>query len=86
MEFDPEVIAASGRFTAPERLTFPNVQRLDLDGLIGRAQSASYVPKAGAAGDRLRDLLTALHTRYANAQGLVTLVYETEIFRSREMS
>jgi SAM-dependent methyltransferase len=85
MPFDPEVIPASGRFTAPERLTFPNAQRLDLEGLIGRAQSASYVPKTGASGERLRELLAALHVRYADQRGIVTLVYETEIFRSHTL-
>ncbi len=86
MTFDPEVIPTSGRFTVPERLTFPNAQRLDLNGLIGRAQSASYVPKSGASGARLLELLEALHARYTDERGLVTLVYETEIFRSRETS
>jgi SAM-dependent methyltransferase len=86
MPFDPDVIPASGRFTAPERLTFPNAQRLDLNGLIGRAQSASYVPKSGAAGERLLELLKILHARYADERGLVTLVYETEVFRSHTLS
>jgi SAM-dependent methyltransferase len=55
--FDPDVISASGLFSAPERKSFPNFQRLDLAGLIGRARSASYVPKSGAAGERLLGLL-----------------------------
>src|SRR5262245_48310313 len=80
--FDPDVIGRSGLFSAPERLRFPNAQRLDLDGLIGRARSASYVPKTGAAGERLIDLLRALHERYADPDGFVTLVYETEVYRS----
>jgi SAM-dependent methyltransferase len=86
MPFDPDVIAASGRFTAPERLTFPHAQRLDLNGLIGRAQSASYVPKSGPSGERLLQLLRSLHARYADQHGQVTLVYETEIFRSHTLA
>jgi SAM-dependent methyltransferase len=86
MPFDPDVIPASGEFTTPERLTFPNAQCLDLNGLIGRAQSASYVPKSGASGQRLLELLTILHTQYADERGMVTLVYETEIFRSHTLS
>jgi SAM-dependent methyltransferase len=86
MPFDPGVIPASGQFTAPDRLTFPNAQRLDLNGLIGRAQSASYVPKSGASGERLLDLLKILHAHYADERGMVTLVYETEIFRSHTLS
>jgi len=82
MSFDPGVIARSGLFSAPERHGFPNVQRLDLDGLIGRARSASYVPKSGAAGERLLGLLRALHERHADASGFVRLVYETEVYCS----
>jgi SAM-dependent methyltransferase len=83
--FDPGVITDSGLFSSPERKSFPNFQRLDLTGLIGRASSASYVPKSGAAGERLFSLLRALHDRYADGSGFVTLVYETEIFRSTRL-
>ena len=82
MPFDSAVVASSGRFLPAERLAFPNDQRLDLAGLIGRARSASYVPKSGPESERLLALLRALHTRYADADGLVTLVYETEVFRA----
>jgi SAM-dependent methyltransferase len=82
MPFDPAVVPDSGRFSTPHRLTFPNAQRLDLDGLVGRARSASYVPKIGSEGDRLVDRLTALHRAHADADGFVTLVYETEIYLS----
>jgi SAM-dependent methyltransferase len=83
--FDPNVIRNSGLFSSPERRSFPNFQRLDLPGLIGRARSASYVPKTGAAGERLVVLLRALHERYADGNGLVTLAYETEIFCSTKV-
>ena len=82
MAFEPEVVIASGLFTAPERLTFPNAQPLDLEGLIGRARSASYVPKDGPAGEELIARLRRLHAEHADANGVVTLVYETEIYRS----
>jgi SAM-dependent methyltransferase len=85
MNFDPDVIPQTGLFSAPERRTYPNVQRLDLDGLIGRARSASYVPKTGAAGERLPELLRALHDEHADAEGFVTLVYETEVFRCNKL-
>jgi SAM-dependent methyltransferase len=85
MPFDPDVIARSELFSPVERMTFPNFQHLDLDGLIGRARSASYVPKSGAAGERLLGLLRALHGQYADAAGFVTLVYETEVFRSQKL-
>ena len=70
---------------APERTAFPNDQRLDLDGFIGRARSASYVPKTGPAGDRLLALLRSLHARYAAADGTVALVYETEVSLSNKV-
>ena len=85
MSFDPDVITHSELFSPPERRSFPNIQRLDLDGLIGRARSASYVPKSGAAGERLLGLLRALHEQYADASGFVTLVYETEVFCSNKL-
>lgn len=80
--FDLDVISESGLFSCPERQSFPNAQRLDLAGLIGRARSASYVPRTGAAGERLIHLLRALHARYHDANGLVTMVYDTEVFCS----
>jgi SAM-dependent methyltransferase len=82
MAFDPEVIRRSGVFTPVDRVTFPNAQRLDLDGLIGRARSASYCPKDGRATVRLRALLGDLWRTYADRDGLVTLVYETEVYRA----
>ena len=83
--FDPKVISDSGLFSSPERQSFPNFQRLDLTGLIGRARSASYVPKSGAEGERLISLLRALHERYADAAGFVTVVYDTEVFRATRL-
>jgi SAM-dependent methyltransferase len=78
--FDPGCIIRNGSFSAPVRLVTPSHQRLDLDGLIGRSRSASYVPKSGEAGARLLELLGTLHRRYADADGYVRLVYDTEVF------
>lgn len=85
MPFDPGVVRQSAQFSPLERLSFANAQRLDLDGLIGRSRSASAVPKEGPAADRLRELLEALHARFADADGLVTLVYETELYRASRL-
>ena len=83
MSFDPAVVPGSGLFSEPVRTVFPNVQRLDLDGLIGRARSASwYVPKTGEEAERLLALLRALHARHADTAGFVTLVYETDVYLS----
>jgi SAM-dependent methyltransferase len=81
MGFDVAIVTASEHFAPVERLAFPNEQPLDLEGLVGRARSASYVPKTGEAGDRLRELLRELHGRHADANGVVRLIYETEVFR-----
>lgn len=86
MSFDADTITRSGLFSAPQRTTFPNFQRLDLDGLIGRARSASYVPKRGAEGEELLRRLRALHERYADAGGFVTMVYETEIYQASKLA
>jgi SAM-dependent methyltransferase len=85
MTFDPADVTGSGLFSSPERTSIPNFQRLDLDGFIGRARSASYVPKSGAAGEKMLALLHALHKQYADANGFVTMVYETEVFRSTKL-
>jgi SAM-dependent methyltransferase len=82
MPFEPSIVRQDGLFTPVERQGWPNTQRLDRDGLIGRAHSASYVPKSGEVGARLLDELRALHARYADGDGFVTLVYETEVYLS----
>ncbi len=69
-------------FEAMRRLTFRNVQRLDEEGLIGRAMSASYVPKAGADAERLAGAITELHAKYAAAEGLIDFEYEVVIYLS----
>lgn len=82
MNFDAEVVSRGGVFSSATRTVFANPQRLDLDGLIGRARSASYVPKSGAAGEQLLTTLRALHAQYADASGVVTLAQDTEVFLS----
>jgi SAM-dependent methyltransferase len=79
MEFDPAVVPRSGIFSALASTSIANAQRLDLPGLIGRAQSASYVPKQGPNAEHLLQLLRALYEHHADSDGYVTLVYETEV-------
>lgn len=52
-------------------------QWLSLDGLLLRARSSSYSPKAGPAWERLARGLAALHGRWAAADGRVRLAYVT---------
>jgi SAM-dependent methyltransferase len=59
---------------------FPYTQALTSAGLIGRARSASYVPKHGAKHDQLRRDLEDLWTSHHDAAGLVSLGYRTFVW------
>jgi SAM-dependent methyltransferase len=80
MDFDPAMIEATGLFSAARRFAFPFRQALDLRGLIGRAMSASYVPKTGPGADKVKALLRALHAKYGDGEGMVNLIYTTEVY------
>ena len=84
--FDPAVVSADGLFAPPILRTFDHAQVLDRAGLIGRAASASYVPKGGEPFDRLVELLDALYEGHRGADGLVTLRYVTEVWRTPRAS
>lgn len=71
---------ASPHFTNVRKLAFPHEQRLDWDGVIGRLRSTSYLPQEGAAWERLLARMRELHARYADARGIVALVYETKVY------
>ncbi|QKK08149.1 MAG: class I SAM-dependent methyltransferase [Planctomycetota bacterium] len=62
------------------RLHFRNEQRLDADGLIGRAMSASYVPKVGEKAERLVEGLRRLHAEHVGEDGCVGLVYGVWVY------
>lgn len=73
-----DALATSGRATRP--ISFPYAQRLSRDGLLGRARSASYVPKAGPRYEQLLRDLEDLWTRHCDTEGLVTLGYRTYVW------
>ena len=79
-EFDPAVVDASGFFHDRRFLEFRHGQSLDAGGLLGRARSASYVPRTGPAAERLQALLAELHARFADEQGVATLRYVAQVF------
>ncbi|HED53519.1 MAG TPA: class I SAM-dependent methyltransferase [Phycisphaerales bacterium] len=54
-------------------MVFEYDHRLDLEGLIGRALSASYVPLSGPDADRIEYEMTQLHADLADETGFVTL-------------
>lgn len=84
-EFDPGVIDRSGLY-GPVRLTdVPSSQRLDEVGLIGRAMSASYVPKEGEKRDKLVLRLRTLFTEHREADGMVTMRYRARVWISERI-
>jgi SAM-dependent methyltransferase len=78
--FDPAVVHAAGEFTPAERHVFPHGQRLDRAGLLGRATSASYVPREGPGLEALARQLATLFERHRGADDRVTLRYRTEVW------
>jgi len=59
---------------------FDNQQVLDLDGLQGRLESSSYVPRAGRPGHQ--PMIDNLHDLFATHQtgGTVSIDYDTHVF------
>lgn len=55
-------------------------QRMTLEQFLGRAMSASYMPKSGPEHERLRRELIELHGREADAEGFVEMRYRTKVF------
>jgi SAM-dependent methyltransferase len=78
-EYAPALLAGA-RLRDVRELAFASEQSLDLVGLFGRARSASYVSREGAAYAALARRLTALHRRFSDAAGSVTLRYRTRVY------
>ncbi len=78
--FDASVIAAGGHFGPPRLLQFEHRQEMSLEGFIGRAVSASYVPNRGPAHERLVALLTDLFERRRDTRGRAAMKYETRVW------
>ncbi len=63
--------------------TYPNAQHFDLDGLLGRTFSSSYMPAPGDAdADAVAKELAALFDKHAVA-GRVAFDYTTELYLGR---
>ncbi len=75
-----DVLAASAVFQSCRQHSFEYRQATDLETLLGRARSTSYIPQQGALYEQFVADLTALHTRWADADGVVDLVYCTNVF------
>jgi SAM-dependent methyltransferase len=62
------------------KFAMPNEQMLDLEGFLGRAISASYMPKPGEESfPRMKDDLRVIFDRYEKG-GRITFYYDTNIF------
>lgn len=78
-ERSPEALRDHPLFDLQEPAYFPNEQRLDEAGLLGRAFSASYAPKDAARRETYAAALRELFL--ANARdGQVALPYRTEVY------
>lgn len=75
----PRALFESALFADPREITFAHAQRLDLPGLIGRATSASYIPRIGPKLDALKQSLSDLFDRH-HRDGWVHLNYITRVF------
>jgi len=75
-----EPLQASQLFSDVRCHTFAYRQALDLEELIGRAMSSSYVPREGLVQQQFFADLKDLHNRFCDANGLVYLVYCTEVY------
>lgn len=58
----------------------PHVQRLDLDGFLGRARSASYIPKEGPAWEALEAGLRGAFARHREPDDLISIRYLTHVY------
>jgi SAM-dependent methyltransferase len=79
-ELERGVIDGAGLFTPVRLELFDNWQDLDGRGLLGRALSASYVPREGPAFDVLEARLAELFERHRDARGLARMKYVTRVY------
>jgi SAM-dependent methyltransferase len=77
-EYIPALLRDSG--LADVRLSsFPNRQRLDHEGLIGRVRSTSYAPREGPDHDAMIERLDRAFATYSH-EGAIDLVYRTDLY------
>lgn len=77
---DGSALLSSSRFRDGRLLRFPHSQVLDLEGVLGRALSASYAPKAGPDHERMIEALRAAFTAHADPVGRVAMVHRTVLY------
>src|SRR5205823_3737591 len=77
-----DILAAHPLFSDYDRRKFRHASWLDVDGLKGRAFSATYAPKDEAGRAAWAAALEELHARF-QMDGLVRLCYETTLHLAR---
>lgn len=75
-----DVAQNSDQFKNWRYLAIAYQQKLDLNKLIGRTQSASYIPTEGEAAEQIITDLETLFQRWVDEQGFVYLVYRTDVY------
>ncbi|MDX1583373.1 MAG: class I SAM-dependent methyltransferase, partial [Thermoanaerobaculia bacterium] len=78
-ETSADALYESARLGEIRRLTFPHEQVLDLEGLVGRAESTSYLPSEGPRHSELIRRLRQLFDR-RSSEGRVRLRYVTSLY------
>ncbi len=68
----------AGLFENVRKWSVTNPQPLDLEGVLGRARSASFFPKIGDERDELEQQLQSLYEQHAS-DGLVLLQHDTDL-------
>ena len=68
--------AFEGWVAGSRRVEVRNAQSLDVDGVLSRARSTSYLPKTGPIADELHDEIRTLVSQYAQ-DGHVTMALRT---------
>lgn len=74
-----EPLLATPYFVNFKEYTFAHKQDLDLNGLIGRAMSSSYLPREGKEREELISDLQDLFQNFSQQEDCVSLVYSTSV-------
>jgi len=74
-----QALLDSQLFHSQELKHYGNKQVVDMDGLIGRAFSASYAPKDKTSAEQFTEKLKQLFVEFQE-NGSVSLIYETSVY------
>lgn len=83
-----ECVGELDGFSEVRRLEFPNFQELTIEGLLGRARSASYVPTTGHRWESLSSALADVHAQHEGVgcePGMVRFGYVTRLYLAEKL-